>query len=174
VLHLPDPSGIEALVTRWAGLIRAAAARYRIGSSDLDELVQDVRLRLWRQAERTGREPRTPAGFVYRAAVSAAIDIVRRQRNERARQHVTVDEIEDGLPDRGGSVALGEEQLVRALERALEKVSVSRRPAVRLHLAGRHLDEIARVMAWSPARARNLLYRGLEELRGHLREEAEP
>ena len=36
---------------------------------------------------------------------------------------------------------------------------------VRLHLAGYHRDEIARLLNWTEAKTRNLLYRGLADLR---------
>ncbi len=172
-----DPDGpdrasprIEASVARWVGVIRRAASRYRLFDADAEELTQDVRLRLWRLLEREGADAEISPAYVHRAAVSSAIDLVRRRRGEREQRTVPLELVEGGLgrsPD-----AVGEDDLVAALERALERVPESRRPAVRLHLAGRHLDEIAVVMGWTPAKARNLLYRGLDDLRRHLREGA--
>jgi DNA-directed RNA polymerase specialized sigma24 family protein len=64
-----------------------------------------------------------------------------------------------------------EAESLRMLEVALEKVPVSRRPAVRLHLDGHHLSDIARLLGWTPASARNRLYRGLDDLRSALRDD---
>ncbi len=161
-----DPDGLDTLLAQCDRHVRRAAARYGIGAAAMDELVQDVRLRLWRATKRAGGWPRSPAAFVHRAAVSAAVDMVRRRRSEGARLGMPLDDL--SIPDRTGSAALDEERLIAVLATALERVSPARRPAVQLHLMGRGLDEIALAMASSPGRARNLLYRGLEELREQL------
>jgi RNA polymerase sigma-70 factor (ECF subfamily) len=159
---------IEQLVARWVGIIRSAAARYHLAGSDLDELMQDTRIRLWRMLEREGAAASVSPGYVYRAAVSAAIDLVRRSRAQHTKHNVTLELVQDQLAD-AGSAGIGEErEILDKLERALQDIPVARRPAVRLHLDGRHLDEIAQIMGWSRAKARNLLYRGLADLRESL------
>jgi RNA polymerase sigma-70 factor (ECF subfamily) len=40
--------------------------------------------------------------------------------------------------------------------------------AVRYHLSGYDREDIARSLGWSEARTRNLLYRGLDDLRRRL------
>lgn len=166
----PDQASaaIEALITKWADTIHKAATRYGIGGPDADELKQDVRLRLWRLLERSGSDlGAVSAGYVYRAAISAAIDMIRRRRD--AYRELPLDDVASLLIDRG-AVVVNEVELLDAIEHAILAIPATRRPAVRLHLSGRHLDEIATVMGWSPARARNLLYRGLADLRQNLRE----
>jgi len=161
-------AAIEQLVGRWVGIIRSAAARYHLAGSELDELMQDTRIRLWRMLEREGPSATVSPGYVYRAAISAAIDLVRRSRVEHKKHNVTLELVSSELED-PGSVSVAEEQEILArLERALQDIPAARRPAVRLHLSGRHLDEIAQIMGWSRAKARNLLYRGLADLREHL------
>ncbi len=160
---------IEGLVERWVGIIRRAAARYRISGADSDELTQDIRLRLWRMLEREGESAAISPGYVYRAAVSAAIDLVRRRRVERHERRVPLELVADELVDTG-AIDTQETDLVAALERALAQVPASRRPAVRLHLRGHHLDEIANIMGWTQGKARNLLYRGLTDLRENLKQ----
>jgi len=63
---------------------------------------------------------------------------------------------------------MGEPDLVGALEAALAGISDTRRAAVRLHLEGKNLAEIASLSGWTSAQARNLLYRGLSDLRESL------
>lgn len=50
----------------------------------------------------------------------------------------------------------------------VEELPAARQAVVRLHLQGYHRDEIAEVLGWSEARTRNLLYRGLDDLRALL------
>jgi RNA polymerase sigma-70 factor (ECF subfamily) len=54
------------------------------------------------------------------------------------------------------------------MDEALETLAVDRRVAVRLHLRGQSLAEIARITGWTSGKARNLLYRGLADLRASL------
>lgn len=154
---------IEALLRRWSGMVQAAARRFGFDAPTQDELEQDLRIRLWRALARQGENPRgLAASYVYDAAMSAATDLLRRQRRER--RHVAI-EVLDGSPSRSADPSVEIDDMVTALESALAGLSDDRRVAVRLHLDGRSRHEIAEVMGWSEARARNLLYRGLADLR---------
>jgi RNA polymerase sigma-70 factor (ECF subfamily) len=159
---------IEGLVDRWVGIIRRAAAKYRLAGPEVEELTQDIRLRLWRIIEREGTAAVVSPGYVYRAAISAAIDLVRRRRTERRELCVSLEIVEGELADAQSAGAHQERDFLEARDRALQAIPASRRPAVRLHLSGRHLAEIATTMGWSQAKARNLLYRGLADLRESL------
>jgi len=161
---------IEELTTRWAGLIRGAALRHGLDQTDQDDVLQRVRVRLWRAIERRGGETGAVTGsYAYQAAVSAAIDIVRERRARFPGRHLPVEALDDA-GGRAAAPAVSEADLVTRLNRALGALEQSRRIAVRLHLAGRHQAEIARVTGWSDAKTRNLLYRGLEDLRRILQE----
>jgi RNA polymerase sigma-70 factor (ECF subfamily) len=52
---------------------------------------------------------------------------------------------------------------------ALARLAANRRRAVKLHLQGMSFQEVARLLGWTDAKARNLVYRGLEDLRRELR-----
>jgi RNA polymerase sigma-70 factor (ECF subfamily) len=168
----PPPTlslSIEHALARWGGLVRRAARRYGFDGPDLEEIEQDIRIRLWRALERQG-ENRTGVGasYVQEAAMSATVDLLRRRRRERAQ--VALDGLPD-LEDRRGQAS--EPDLVALLERVLLRLPPDRRVAVRLHLEGRGRDDIAMLTGWSEARTRNLLYRGLGDLRACLAEEAD-
>ena len=166
--HADEPPGlslaIETLIARWAGIVEAAAARYGLEGFEKDDMVQRVRVRLWHALER--RKPgdaELEAGYGHSAAVSAAIDVAREQRARRAGVHVPLHAAEHVVGSAGPGPDEGE--LVAALESALGRLDPARRVAVRLHLAGRHAVDIARMGGWTEARTRNLLYRGLADLR---------
>jgi RNA polymerase sigma-70 factor (ECF subfamily) len=59
-------------------------------------------------------------------------------------------------------------ELAAQIERALEAIPESRRRVVRMYLVGYNSTEIGALMGWSEAKARNLLYRGLGDLRERL------
>jgi DNA-directed RNA polymerase specialized sigma24 family protein len=55
--------------------------------------------------------------------------------------------------------------LAATVHRAIGMLAESRRAVVRMHLAGYEREEIAQLLGWSEAKTRNLLYRGLADLR---------
>ena len=108
---------------------------------------------------------------IYRAATTAAIDIVRRRRAARGDPLDQVGDAEVSArrapttPDRDASLR----ELSERIEEALESIAESRRPVVRMYLAGYGTTEIGELMGWTEAKARNLVYRGLADLRVRLR-----
>ena len=59
-------------------------------------------------------------------------------------------------------------ELAEQVARAVESIPATRRPAVRMYLAGYAREDIAELMGWSEAKTRNLVYRGLDDLRREL------
>ncbi|MGH9855136.1 MAG: RNA polymerase sigma factor [Blastocatellia bacterium] len=141
-----------------------------------NDIEQEARLRLW-HALQNENEIRDPASYLYRIALTATLDAVRRVKAKREEQlRLTEAEGEDeGAPlahpsDPGYSPELQAEhrQLVSKVRDALARLSDNRRRAVGLYLEGFSSREIADLLGWSEAKARNLLYRGLHDLRAQL------
>jgi RNA polymerase sigma-70 factor (ECF subfamily) len=167
----PPAAALERLLERHAAQVRRLAARYGLVSGEIDEILQEVRIRLWHSAGGHGNLAETPASYVYRTTVSAAIDHLRRRR---ARRETPVSlerpsgEARLGLapaPDRG----MLEDEFAAIVDAEVRALAADRAMVVRLHLAGYHREEIAQLTGWSEARTRHLFYRGLEELRARLR-----
>lgn len=175
-------AGLEELLRRYDALLRSAVARHcpkgmGIQTSDIE---QEARVRLWRALERE-KELADPASYIYRIAVTTTIDAVRRvlARREERLQEPGGDDAEPDvarrqLVDDAGNrpdVRMDRRELMSILARALATLAEDRRRAVELHLQGLTVGEIADLLAWSEARARNLVYRGLDDLRRALRRE---
>jgi RNA polymerase sigma factor (sigma-70 family) len=162
-------SAIESTIARFASVVRVVAARYHLSPADRDDLVQEVRVRLWRAVE-VERITTLPASYLYRTATSAALDLIRRRRTMRE------DSLDDVDPSGLRFVAPAADPEQRAelselalhIERAIGMIPESRRPVVRMYLAGYGSAEIGELMGWTEAKARNLLYRGLADLRQRL------
>lgn len=159
---------LEQVLVRYTGLLRLAGSRQGIDPSELDDLMQETRIRLWRASERGETITNLPASYLYRTAATAAIDLLRRHRARR----------ETSLDDAGtvaGPAALAADtdtlrsETERAVAEAVDRLSDSRRPVVRMYLAGYSREEIAAQMGWTDGKVRNLLYRGLDDLRADLR-----
>jgi RNA polymerase sigma-70 factor, ECF subfamily len=143
------------------------------------DIEQEARLRLWR-ALQSEREIRNPASYLYRIAMTATLDAVRRIKAKREEQlRLVEDEYEEegaplalsSDPNRSPEVEAGRKQLAGKVRTALARLSDNRRRAVGLYLEGMASQEIATLLGWSEPKARNLLYRGLSDLRAQLRAE---
>lgn len=142
---------------------------------DFDDLEQEARLRLWRALERA-IEIRFPASYLYRLAASVTLDAIRQAtaRRERFTESLAAGD-GDEPPERAAAerladpAALAERRLeLRRAQGALAALAPDRRRAVGLHLQGFTPGEIAELAGWSESKARSLVYRGLNEMRGEL------
>lgn len=167
----PVSDSLERLFARFRGLLRGAGRRYGLSQSDVDELEQEVRIRLWRALERGEKIEAVAASYVYRTAVSAALDLIRRRRARPAEPLVEPRDSGDrvAVPRVSGpDHQLEREELAERIAQAVEELSNPRRVAVRLYLAGYGREEIAELLDWTEPKTRNLLYRGLADLRERL------
>lgn len=165
----------EELLAQYGAFIRRTVARLCPRSIGVvaDEVEQEARIRLWR-AVRDERDIKEPASYLYRIAAAAAIDAVRRVR---ARRESQVDEADENVFGSGTVRAftrspeqlVGDRQLASQVRAALARLPENRRRAVALHLRGFTTAEIGRLLGWSEPKARNLAYRGLQDLREDLK-----
>jgi RNA polymerase sigma-70 factor (ECF subfamily) len=160
---------LERVVARFAQLVREVGARHGLSAADVDEVFQDVRIRLWHARPDREQISGLPALYVYRAAVSAARDVLRRRRRAEQRSLPLDDSPPELMVAAQSPVrTLEREELLRSVERALEALAPPRRVVVRMHLRGYDRDEIAKALGWTDGKTRNLLYRGLADLRRRL------
>ena len=168
-------AALEAVVTDFAAMVRRVVWRHRLSDADVDEVMQEVRIRLWRahQGDESASEQiaQSPASYVYRTAVSAALDLLRRRRAHGADRTVPLEDDGASAPAAPGPERDAESsELAAQVAQAIDTIPASRRPVVRMYLAGYPREEIAALMGWSEAKTRNLLYRGLADLRERLTE----
>ena len=147
----------------YGNLIRKAIHRVYPSFSDFDlqDIEQEVHIKIWKLLENS-QKIIYPATYLYKVASSTAIDVLRKMR---FKQQELITETTPAIRTNPGS------RLLEVLENALTKLAESRQTAVRFYLQGYTAEEIAKLMEWSSARARNLVYRGLEDLRVLLKEE---
>ncbi len=161
---------LRAFLDEHEALIRRLLGPHLRGDPalEVDELLQDVRIRLWKML---GDEKRSAyAAFsLARIVASCAIDLHRR-RNARA--EVPLPDTEDGF-ELGSSVGpmrqAGDAQAMQQVAQELARLPERRRRPTSLLLQGFNVDEIATIEGVSAASARNLAYRGLDELKMRLR-----
>jgi RNA polymerase sigma factor (sigma-70 family) len=165
------------VIERYGEFLRCTISR--ICPRDLgihfDDIEQEARLRLLR-ALRCQREITNLKSYIYRITVTTTIDVVRQVKARREDQlHLTEEAGEnqllispaispDELPDR----IVERRQVMRRIEAAMARLPEDRRRAVGLYLEGLSTQEIADLLEWSEPKTRNLVYRGLKDLRRQL------
>jgi RNA polymerase sigma-70 factor (ECF subfamily) len=160
---------LEHVVGRFDAFIRRSAHRHGLRGDEIDEVVQEIRVRMWKSLGTAELIRRAKASYIYRAAVSASIDLIRRRRARRHEAWSLDDETADDVPilesRQRADAALDEDEVASMVHRALGMLAEHRRAVVRMHLAGYDRNEIAELLGWSEPKTRNLLYRGLADLR---------
>jgi RNA polymerase sigma-70 factor (ECF subfamily) len=158
---------LRDLISRFDAFIRRTASRHGLRGADLDEVVQDLHLRIWRSFGTSELIRRAKPAYMYRAAVSASLDIIRRRRALKSQATRLEDAPAEHLSDRRPGVVdrLEGDDVARAVHESLSQLQESRRAVVRMYLAGYDRFEIADLLGWTEGKTRNLLYRGLEDLR---------
>jgi len=158
---------LENVVGRFDAFIRRSARRHGLDRAEVDEVVQELRVRMWKSLGTADLIRHAKASYIYRAAISASIDIIRRRRSRRFEAKSLDDGIADSAPDprRRADSGLEDDELAATVHRAIGMLAEARRAVVRMHLAGYERGEIADLLGWSEPKTRNLLYRGLADLR---------
>lgn len=159
---------LEGVVSRFAKMVRSVGARHGLSESDLEDVIQEVRIRLWQACKTSEQIQALGASYVYQAATSAARDLLRRRRARSASLTDSVDEHSNIATSIAASDELDAKDLERQVLAVIETLPLSRRAVVRMYLSGYEREEIAELLGWSEAKTRNLLYRGLAGLRDGL------
>ena len=160
-------AALEDVVRRFGNFMRRTAHRHNLAPGEIDEVMQETRIRLWKALGTSDRIQQAPASYIYRTVTSAALDFLRRRRARRE------DAIDDASKFNTAAVTASrsaddgqrEDEVQRIVAQSVELLVESRRAVVRMYLAGFDRDEIQQVLGWSEAKTRNLLYRGLADLR---------
>jgi RNA polymerase sigma factor (sigma-70 family) len=169
------------VVEEFGVLLRRAIVRLcpRDKGLQFDDIEQEARLRLWR-ALQCEREVTNYASYLYRIAATATIDALRRvQARHEEQLEILIDQrADDGemmlapAPVRDSPEHLAESrEAVDKVMSAVAKLPDGQRRAVGMYLQGMTSQDVADLMGWSEPKSRNLIYRGLKELRKSLREE---
>ena len=90
---------LEHVVGRFDAFIRRSARRHGLDRAEVDEVVQELRVRMWKSLGTAELIRRAKASYIYRAAISASIDIIRRRRARRFEATSLDDGIADIAPD---------------------------------------------------------------------------
>ena len=161
----------EVLLNRFTDLIRLHINKfdlYKYGL-DPDDISQEVKLKIWKLIYSEKNISNYPS-YIRKIVNSSVIDQLRKFRRE------------EGIVNREKQKQVAESELTYSVEMskyknleeiigpAVDKLIASRRRVVKLYLLNLNIQEIAGYLRWSTDKTRNLLYRGLADLKKLLKE----
>jgi RNA polymerase sigma-70 factor (ECF subfamily) len=166
-----DDPRFEQIVREYAGLIRRVIAhvcgRPHLTVQIQDDIAQEVFISLWKRLK--SEQPiEDPASYIFMMARREAIRALMREASRRT-QPLADDHLELPSPSASPLATIEALELGRAVEAALGRLPADRARATRAHLIGLDAAEIGALTGWSYNRVRNLVSRGMLELRSILR-----
>jgi len=157
---------LETLLLRFSSFIRSQIQKFDVQKLgiDPDDIAQEVRIKIWNLL-RNEKNITCYSSYIKKIVDSSVIDQIRKLRREGhiflVEKQKQVAEIENLYkPDSARKTALSE-----TLAEAVESLIVSRRNVVKLYLLNMSIEEISQYYNWSSHKTRNLLYRGLYDLK---------
>ena len=165
----PEDKEFEELLNRFADFIRIHIQKYNLYKYGLDpdDISQDVRIKIWKLLH-SEKVISNYSSYIKKIVNSSVIDQLRKIRREEG---IFSHEKQVAERELAYSIDLSR---VRALEetvgKAVDSLMDSRRQVVKLYLLNLSIPEIAGYLHWSTDKTRNLLYRGLADLRKALKD----
>jgi DNA-directed RNA polymerase specialized sigma24 family protein len=183
-VHLPRPEAaprqdaaarFEVLLGQYDRLILSIVARLgrqfglrRDSFTVREDIAQEVRFDIWKQIAR-GVVIEFPATYIYRATIRETVRALRRAAS-REMEPLDDDGSQAVEPADPFKILAARDQL-RAIHESVASLTPERRQAVEAHLTGFQFQELMSLHGWSYQKARNLVSRGMADLRSRLGEE---
>ena len=163
---------LEQILIRFSGFIRAVIRRYhpeKFGV-DLEDVLQDVKIKIWKLLH-DEKKIENYSSYLKKIVETSVIDQFRRFKREEG---IYLHEIEKRIRENGGASPYDspyvEMDLKDLVGKAVGGLIESRRKVVQLYLLNMSIEEISLYFHWSRDKTRNLLYRGLCDLKRILKE----
>ena len=152
----------EAMVRQYGRLISAVVARVGGQATSLfrEDIEQQVLIELWRQVDREQKIDH-PSSYLYKAAVRETVRVLRRELSRAA----IPDAVQDAPGGETPHQSLARKEQAGVVEECVAALASERQRAVRAHLSGFDVQEIMAMHGWPYQKARNLVARGMAELR---------
>jgi len=139
---------------------------------DLEDIEQEVKINIWKQLSKSETEIINLNSYIWRVTYNATCNILGKRYKEKwitfdeaQMEQVIVNEEYDNktniLPDQEYERG----KLMDILEESIDTMIDSRRQVLKLYIIGMSKKEIAKFLGWSVDKVRNLLYRGIKDLK---------
>jgi len=160
----------EAVLDKFSSFIRANIHKFNIQKKGLDpdDIYQEVRIKIWKLL--CGEKKiESYASYIRKVVDSTVIDQLRKLRREEG---IIIVEKQEKIAEQKRNYSENNfnlEESKRIIGETVDSLIESRKKVVRLFLLNMSIEEISSVYNWSQDKTRNLLYRGLSDLKRKLR-----
>ena len=165
-------SEIENSIEQFSRLIRSAIRKTspQIDMSDMDDIEQEVKIKIWKEILKNEKEIHNFGSYIWKVTYTTTCRVMKKlfiQKKQLLLQRdstVSIEDIPQVLvhnPDR----QYEKKELIELIRKAVDSLIESRRQVLKLYLMGMNLNEISEFFNWSDGKTRNLLSRGLADLR---------
>jgi RNA polymerase sigma-70 factor (ECF subfamily) len=160
----------QKIIDNFSAFIRSQVLKYNLQKFGLEaeDLIQDIRLKIWKIID-DEKNITSPPSYLKKVVESAVIDQIRKVRKE---EEIFISERQKLISEnefRFNPYLDQERSLKEYILKATDRLIESRRIVVKLYLLNMNLLEISDYLNYSQAKTRNLLYRGLADLKNILK-----
>jgi RNA polymerase sigma-70 factor (ECF subfamily) len=162
----------ERLLERFSSFIQMHIQKFDPQKNGIDpeDISQEIRIKIW-QILKDEKKIKNYSSYIRKIVDSTVIDQLRRKRRQEG---IIIKEKLKRISEQQGFYTMrGSTEKIPSytMGRALDSLMKSRQKVVRLFLLNMTLEEIAISLNWSKDKTRNLLYRGLSDLKKSLIEQ---
>jgi len=161
----------EEVINRFSIFIKILIQRYDLQKKgiDPDDIFQEVKIKIWKVLN-DEKKIKNLASYIKKIVDSSVIDLIRKlKREERILIYEGQKVVSEQKRHYRTEIKL-DKNIKKMIAQALDSLLESRRKVVKLFLLNMTIDEIATLFNWSKDKTRNLLYRGLNDLKKILKE----
>jgi RNA polymerase sigma-70 factor (ECF subfamily) len=162
--------GFEAIMEKFTRSIKASILKFGLEKRGIDpeDVIQEVKIKIWKKFANE-KNVCLYSLYIQRIISSTLIDHIRKARRQ---ENLILHEKQKLLFEdrRNPDNPLQGNAFRELLGEAVDSLMESRRKIVKLFLADLTIDEISSSLNWSKDKTRNLLYRGLSDLKAKLKD----
>ena len=161
----------ESVVNRFSTFIKAQVQKYDLQKNgiDPDDVIQEVKIKIWKLFN-DEKNIKNYSSYIRKIVNSSIIDQIRKLKREDVILDNERRKIIAEIKSHYGSEIILDKHLKKMIALSVDSLIASRKRVVKLFLLNMKIDEIASLFFWSKDKTRNLLYRGLNDLKKILRE----
>jgi len=156
----------DIVLNKFTRFIRGNIQKFNLPKEgiDPDDIFQEVRIKIWKLLS-DEKKIINYSSYIKKIVDSSVIDHIRKMRRERGlllrQKHKTISEWKSSYE----TGSFYDEDLKKMMTETIGALLESRRKVVKLFLLNLTIEEIASLYCWSRDKTRNLLYRGLSDLK---------
>jgi len=161
----------DTVISKFGRFIKVNIQKFNLPKDgiDPDDVLQEVRIKIWKLLN-DEKKITNYSSYIKKIVDSSVIDHLRKARRERGFILLEKKKKISEWKSQYETSESDDKNLKKNISTAVESLMDSRRKVVKLYLLNLTIEEIATFYSWSRHKTRNLLYRGLSDLKKRLLE----